>query len=111
MKVNWMKRLAKWGSVLTTWQIGTRPANDPECQAVRDHRETTLLLRAEVNAAITLLIDREVITANEWEQTVQEECRYLCHALQWTFPGFLATDDGMDIDLDLARDTTKDWKP
>ena len=38
-------RLCKWRTVLTGWQLGTRAKGDPEGDAVRDHREVTLLLR------------------------------------------------------------------
>lgn len=46
-----LEKLGKWRSLFAGWQLGTRLDNDPECQAVRDHREVTMLLRTEVNAA------------------------------------------------------------
>jgi len=38
--------LAKWRAHFSGWQLGTRPKGDPEGDAVRDHREATILLRA-----------------------------------------------------------------
>ena len=35
-------RLTKWRSVFAGWQLGTRAKGDPECDAVRDHREVTI---------------------------------------------------------------------
>lgn len=47
-----LNKLAKWRSVFAGWQLGTRLKEDPECQAVKDHREVTILLRAEVSALL-----------------------------------------------------------
>ena len=60
-----INRLAKWRMLLTGWQRGTRPMDDPEAQAVRDHREATLILRAEMNAIARLFINCGLITREE----------------------------------------------
>lgn len=65
MSIDWLNRLCKWRSILAGWQLGTRADTDPECQAVRDHREVTLLLRAEVNALTQLLVCGGVFTEEE----------------------------------------------
>lgn len=52
-----MNKLAKWRSIFAGWQLGTRAKGDPESDAVRDHREATILLRAEVNALTACLIE------------------------------------------------------
>ena len=57
-----MNRLAKWRSVFAGWQLGTRQIGDPESDAVRDHREVTLLLRAEQSALVLLLIEKGIFT-------------------------------------------------
>lgn len=49
-----LNRLAKWRTVFAGWQLGTRARGDPESDAVRDHREATIMLRAEVNALTAL---------------------------------------------------------
>mgnify|MGYP001587156880 CR=1 FL=1 len=41
-----INRLTKWRTLFTGWQLGTRAKGDPEGDAVRDHREVTILLRA-----------------------------------------------------------------
>lgn len=108
---DWLNRLAKWRSVFAGWQLGTRPDTDAECRAVRDHREVTMLLRAEVNALTILLVEKGVFTREEHAAQLQEEARYLCAAYEKFFPGFTATDVGMNIDPQIAVNTTRTWKP
>ena len=110
-KINWIERLGKWRTVFAGWQLGTRPKGDPECDAVRDHREVTMLLRSEASAISQLLVKKGIITAEEYTAQVQEECAYLCRAYECRFPGFKATDYGLDINTEIARDTMAGWKP
>lgn len=110
-QIDWMNRVAKWRSVFAGWQLGTRPDTDAECRAVRDHREATILLRAEMSAIAGLLIAKGVFTAEEYKAQIHEECKYLCEAYERQFPGFKASDDGMVIDPQLAAKTTRTWKP
>lgn len=49
-------RLTRWRTLFAGWQLGTRPKGDPECDAVADHRELSVLLRAEVTALTGLLL-------------------------------------------------------
>ena len=109
--INWMERVAKWRTVFSGWQLGTRVKGDPESDAVRDHREVTIMMRAEVNALGVLLANKGVITADEFTAQVQEECRLLCEAYERRFPGFKATDYGLEIQPAIARDTMAGWKP
>lgn len=111
MTVDWTNRLAKWRTVFAGWQLGTRPIDDPECQAVRDHREVTLMLRAEVSALAALLVKKGIFTTDELNKAIQEECRYLSKAYEIRFPGFRAVDSGMEVDVDKSQETTKNWKP
>lgn len=106
-----LNRLAKWRTVLTGWQLGTRHKGDPEGDAVRDHRELSLLLRAEVSALAGLLIKKGVFTAEEWDAQLAEEAEAYSKMLSKRFPGFTATDSGMAVNAYLARDTMKDWRP
>jgi hypothetical protein len=110
-KIDWLNRLAKWRMVFASWQLGTRSIEDPECQAVRDHREATLLLRAEVTAITDLLIRKGVFTAQELADQTHEEARLLCGMLQNQFPGFKASDIGIEMDVKRAAETTKNWRP
>jgi hypothetical protein len=90
-----LNRLAKWRSVFAGWQLGTRPRGDGECEAVRDHREATLLLRAEVNALTAILLNAKIVDQDTLMRVVGEEAEYLSAALEKKFPGAEATDAGM----------------
>jgi hypothetical protein len=109
--IDWINRLGKWRTVFTGWQLGTRAKGDPEGDAVRDHREVTMMMRAELNALGQLLARKGVFTTQEFTDQVIEECRLLCKSYERKFPGFKAADDGMNIDVQIARDTTAGWKP
>jgi hypothetical protein len=111
MKIDWLQRLGKWRMVFAGWQLGTRPKGDPEGDAVRDDREVTMAMRAEINALTLLMIKKGVFTAEEFTEQLQEESRHLCEQYERRFPGFKATDDGMHMDLQIARDTTAGWRP
>lgn len=108
-----LNRLAKWRAVLAVWQLGSRAAEDPECAAVRDHREATLLLRAEVNALTALMVARGYITLEEFQARLGEEAEELSRALERHFPGFKATDSGMQVSAPAAQDTLRvmNFKP
>lgn len=106
-----LNRLAKWRKLLTGWQLGTRTEDDPEAQAVRDHREATLLLRAEVTALAVLMIEKGVFTETEFNVQIEREAAHYQRLLEAKFPGFIATDIGMQVDVAKAAETMKGWKP
>ena len=106
-----LNRLAKWRSVLAGWQLGTRPKGDPECDAVRDQRELLLLIRAELNALAALCLEKRLFTAEEWDSTLAREADELSASLAERFPGFRATDVGLEMDSKVAAATTKGWRP
>jgi hypothetical protein len=110
MPLDALNKLAKWRSVFASWQLGTRPHDDPECQAVRDHREVTMLLRAEVNALTMLLLKHGVFTEEELKTQVDDEAEHLNAKYEKRFPGFTATATGMTVDLALAKETVKGWR-
>jgi len=70
---NTLNKLTKWRSAFASWQLGTRVKGDPEGDAVRDHREVTILLTAESSAFIQLLINKHLFTLGEFEQKAQAE--------------------------------------
>lgn len=105
-----LERLGKWRTVFAGWQLGTRPKSDPECQAVRNHYEITVLLRAEVSALSRLLVEKGVFTAEEFLKALGEEADDLCTKYENQFPGFRATDIGIVMDK-RATETTKGWRP
>lgn len=109
--MNALNKLAKWRTVFAGWQLGTRPKGDPECDAVRDHREVSIVLRCELSALVTLLIEKKVITEDEMAAAMEKEAALLDQDYEQKFPGFKATQDGIDIDVAKARETTKGWRP
>jgi len=106
-----LNKLAKWRTVFAGWQLGTRPKGEPECDAVRDHRELSILLRAEVTAIVTLLIEKNVCTRKEWAEALEAEAIYLDKQYEEKFPGFKTHEYGIDIDAKVAQETTRGWKP
>jgi hypothetical protein len=109
--IDWIQRLAKWRMVFAGWQLGTRPKGDPEGDAVRDHREVTILMRAELNAITQLLIKQGAFTAEEFTEQLQREAEHLGHEYERRFPGFKAMDNGMAMNVEICKDTTAGWRP
>lgn len=106
-----LNRLCKWRMVFAGWQLGTRAKGDPECDAVRDHRELSIIMRAELSALVNLLIEKGVFTADEHRAAIEAEAELLNKDYQRRFPGFRATDIGMDINTAIAADTMRGWRP
>lgn len=106
-----MNRLTKWRIVLASWQLGTRSDTDAECKAVKEHREATILLRAELNAIAFLLLEKKVFTEEEFDAARLGAADRLNADYQAFFPGFKATDTGIDINTAIARDTMQGWRP
>lgn len=104
----WLETLGKWRAALAGWQLGTRLKGDPEGDAVRDHREATLMLRAEVNALVGLLLELEVFTMETWLAQLGVEAQHLSDAYAAKFPGIVAFEGGLRFD-ERATDTMKGW--
>ena len=98
-----LNRLAKWRTILAGWQLGTRAKGDPVCDAVRDHREATLMLRADVDALTDLLIAKGIFTTEEYLRAVADAAEMCNHQLEQRFPGVRATEQGIELDRDKAR--------
>lgn len=105
-----LNRLAKWRGIFAGWQLGTRSKEDPECQAVRDHREATLLLRAELSAFTALALRKGLFSPDEFHRQLIDEAEALDHELSRRFPGITSSDHGMVLDS-RAVETMKGWKP
>ena len=107
-----LQRLCKWRAVFAGWQLGTRSADDPEVRAVRDHREVTILLRAEVSTLIGLLIEKGVFTAAEFTAALEREAEQLSADYSQRFRGMKATDDGIQMDIAVMQEhgTMDGWK-
>ena len=106
-----LEKLAKWRTVFASWQLGTRSDTDPECTAVKDHREVTILLRAEVNALTALLIKDGVFTADEFAAQVQDEAVHLDLMYEKKFPGISTGLDGVVFTMPEAAETLRSFPP
>lgn len=106
-----LETLTKWRQVFAGWQLGTRPSTDPECQAVRDHREVTILLRCEVTALTKVLLTKGLITLDELDAAIRDEALLLSQDYAKKFPGMRATPTGIQYDLPVAMKTMKGWRP
>ncbi len=105
--------LCKWRRVFAWWQLGkTRGGDgDVEFQAVADHRELTMLLRAEQNALLRLLVDKKVFTYEEYLAQLTDESTHLSNEYAKKFPGFRAGPIGLDVNVSIANDTMATWRP
>lgn len=106
-----LNRVAKWRTLLTGWQLGTRPKGDPEGDAVRDHREATLILRVETNAVIALLLETGRITREAFVRQLEIEADLVSMGLEARFPGVKATDEGLEMDLARTQEWMRGWRP
>ena len=106
-----LEKVAKWRSVLAGWQLGTRQESDPECKAVRDQRDAQIALRVEVTALTSLLLEKGVIKEDEYFDAIIREAHELDAMYERKFPGFKTNEHGVDIDVAVAVETMKGWKP
>lgn len=108
-----LNRVAKWRTLFAGWQLGTRPKGDPESDAVRDHRELSILLRVESSALVGVLLRKGLITAEEWDAALEDEANQLNVDYSQKFPGVTATRDGLMMDTAKIRAAgwMKNWKP
>ena len=105
------QRLAKWRTLFAGWQLGTRAKGDPEGDVVRDHREVTILLRAEMNALLGLLVAKGICTAEEFTVALEREADLLSADYAKRFPGIRAADHGLEFVPHIAADTMRGWRP
>lgn len=106
-----LNRAARWRQVFAGWQLGSRSIEDPECQAVRDHREATIILRIELTALAGLLIEKGLLTHDEIVDRIEHEAAEFDAMMEKRFPGMKATDDGIEYDVPVAVETMKGWRP
>lgn len=108
-----LETLGKWRGHFAGWQLGTRPKGDPESDAVRDHREVTILLRAEVSALVGLMLRKGLITEAEWDAALEREARDLARDYERRWPGVKAGPHGLTLDPARIRAAgwMDGWKP
>jgi len=102
--------VTKWRVLFAGWQLGTRPKGDPEGDAVRDHREVSILLRVEGSALVGLLLEKGVFTEDEWAAALEREALALSDMYAEKFPGVTAHEQGLDMDRRVFP-WMKGWKP
>lgn len=102
--------VTKWRVLFTGWQLGTRVKGDPEGDAVRDHRELSILLRTEMSALAGLLLRKGVFTEEEWLAALELEAIQLDKDYERKFPGVTAHEDGLTFDKRVLP-WMKAWKP
>jgi len=103
-----VQRLAHWTMLLAGWQLGTRLDTDPEARAVRDHRQLSLFLRAEVSAIAGILIEKGVVSLEEFQDRVDVEAQRLDKDFEKRFPGWRSTDTGLETtDFERAMDVLR----
>ena len=102
-----LNKLAKWRTVFASWQLGTRSDTDPECKAVKDHREATILLRAEVTALTGLMLRKGLATQEELQEAILEEATALDQAYERRFPGFSTSESGVHMKMPEAAETMR----
>lgn len=103
-----LNKLAKWRTVFASWQLGTRSSGDPECQAIKDHREVTILMRAEINALTKIILENKICTQEKLQEILLEEAQYLDRSYEKRFPGFSTSFIGVHIDK-KGQETMKNW--
>lgn len=102
-----LNRLCKWRSILTGWHLGTAPHDAPGVAAMRDLQDFRLVVRVDVSALTALLLKKGIVTQAEFDEQSTLEANLLEAALQRSFPGYRATDEGMVINPTIARETNK----
>lgn len=105
-----VNRVTKWRTLLTGWQLGTRPKGDPEGDAVRDQRELLILLRMEVNALNGLLVAKGAYSREEYMEAIIEECEAMDADFMERFPGVTSHDHGLKFSKQVLP-WMKGWKP
>jgi hypothetical protein len=109
-------RLTQWKRILTARMLGVNTLSGPRylnmpanVQAVADLFEEVLTLRAENNSLVQLLIAKGAFTSDQWTNRCAVESHKLADAIEKTFPGMRATDDGITMDAAVAQKTMANW--
>ena len=107
-----LNKLRKWSLVLAGWHLGSKSMIDgaghvmPGVRHMRDLMDRWLIMRVEISALTTLMIEKGVFTAEEFMTAANREAASLDSDLEDAFPGLRTTSEGVIIyNPDLARDT------
>jgi hypothetical protein len=102
-----LEKLAKWRKFFASWQLGTTPAGDGRYRAVADHRELSILMRAEMTAVTGLLVRKGAFTREEFRDALEAEAKLLDHEYEERFPGWRSLPDGLHMKMPEAAETMK----
>lgn len=110
-----LQRLAKWRSAFAAWHLGVNALMDkdmPGSRAMRDLEEGRMFQRAEMSAMTALLVEKGLITKEEFNEQLIIEAGFLEKHFERMFPGFKAVDVGLDMKMPEAGVTmTEKFKP
>jgi len=102
-----LEKLAKWRKFFASWQVGTVPAGDGRYKAVADHRELSILTRAEMTAVTGLLIRKGIFTQAEFGEALERSAKQLDHDYEESYPGWRSLPGGLHMKLPEAVETTR----
>jgi hypothetical protein len=103
-----LNKLCKWRMIYAGWHNGTQSISEPGSQAMRDLHEKLLIMRAEISALATLMLENGVFTAEEFRATVEKEAELLDAQLSDFFAGFETLPNGIRIlDTEVAAETQR----
>jgi hypothetical protein len=100
-----LEKLAKWRKFFASWQLGTTTADDGRYRAVADHRELSILMRAEMSAVTGLLIRKGVFTQEEFGEALERSAKQLDHDYEESYPGWRSLPEGLSMKLPEALET------
>lgn len=102
-----LEKLAKWRKFFASWQLGTTSAGDGRYKAVADHREVSILMRAELSALTEILLRKGVLTEQQWTDALEREAKQLDQDYEGRFPGWRSLPEGLSMKLPEAAETMK----
>lgn len=102
-----LEKLAKWRKFFASWQVGTVPAGDGRYKAVADHRELSILMRAEMSAVTGLLVRKGIFTQEQFADALERAAKQLDHDYEESYPGWRSLPDGLSMKLPEAAETMK----
>ena len=108
------QRLQQFGRLAASRLFGTMLSTDGRSKAVVDEWERSLILRAEMNALVGLLIDKGIVTEAEWAARSVEALRHLADAHAKTWPELTVDETGIhihDMAAHAARAKAERWPP
>jgi hypothetical protein len=101
-----LQQLCKWRTVLAGWHMGSGFVDTPGVSAMRDLMDKWLIMRAENNAIMRLLLDKGIMTPADFQKQLEEEAVHLDEDMAQMFPGFRSSQEGIVVfDVALAQET------